>query len=143
MPFQPELGAAFSGTMSANVLSGGPDPTTILTVGTPWAIHVKWSISGFVMPALGGTWQVRAFLESMGPGFEGQVPPGFTLPVPVTSVPIVAGSRTYDNVLAVPANPAIGVGPYKLVVTLTHVNGTVSTTLAAYIDGPILQFIAG
>jgi hypothetical protein len=142
MPFQPDSAPLFSGTISTVVFSPGPNPTTIVTVNTPWNIRVDWSVTGFTVSGLGGEWQVRGFLESMGPGFEGQVPPAPAPAVQVTSVPLIGGiTRNYTQVLAVPANPAILAGPYKLVVTITHTNAGIPTTYAAYIEGPILQFI--
>lgn len=139
MPFQPDLAPALSGAIGANVLSPGPNPTTILNVNTPWTIQLNWSISGFLVSALGGDWRAQAFLESMGGGFEGQV--AGPVVIPVTSVPVVGNTRSYAQALAVPANAAIGAGAYKLVLTITHVNAGTPTQLAAYVEGPILQFI--
>jgi hypothetical protein len=140
MPFQPELAPALSGTANATVMSQGLNPTTILSVNTPWSIQLNWSMTGLLASSIGGDWRLQAFVESMGVGFEGLV--AGPLSIPVTFAPIVNNTRTYVQNLPVPANPAIGVGAYKLVVTITHVNAGVPTQIAAYMEGPILQFIA-
>jgi hypothetical protein len=140
MPVQPDIPPAFRGDINVQVLSPGPNPTTILRVNTPFTVRVSWYIEGYTVSGLGGDWLARAFLESIGPGFENQV--AVSPPIPVTSVPLGPGDRrTYSLDLAVPANPAINAGPYKLVVTITHMNAATPTQYAAYVEGPILQFI--
>jgi hypothetical protein len=140
MPFQPELAPALSGTVNASVLSLGPNPTTILNVNTPWSIQLHWSITGYLVSAIGGDWRLQAFLESMGGGFEGSVVGPVSHPVVLGA--IVNNTRNYAQTLPVPPNPAITAGAYKLVITITHLNAGVPTQLAAYVEGPILQFIS-
>jgi len=139
MHFQPELAPALSGAVSASVMSIGPNPTTILNVNTPWSIQLRWSITGYLMSAIGGDWRLQAFLESMGGGFEGTVAGPVGHPVALGTV--VDSTRNYTQTLPVPPNPAIHAGAYKLVITITHVNLGLPTQLAAYVEGPILQFI--
>ena len=139
MPFQPMAAPTLSGNVDPLVVtSTGPDPTMILSVNTTWYIRVNWYITGYIAAALGGDWRVQAFLESMGPGFEGPVAGPVNLSLAVAAP---ATTRNYVLTLTVPANPLIVAGAYKLVLTILHVNGGVSTQMAAFVEGPILQFI--
>jgi hypothetical protein len=138
MPVQPDMAPALSGTINAVVQSPPPNPTTIITVNTPWNIQLTWSITGFLAPVAAGDWTVRAFLESMGPGFEGQVVGPVV--VPLAEAP-PGPVRNYARNLTVPANPLVTANAYKLVLTVTHTNGGVATQMAAFVEGPILQFI--
>jgi hypothetical protein len=139
MPFQPMVAPALSGNVTPPVItSAGPDPTVILSVNTAWNIQVSWSVTGFLAATLGGEWRLQAFLESMGIGFEGSVAGPVTVPLAMAPP---AATRNYAQNLAVPGNPAIGQGAYKLVLTILHVNGGVPTQMAAFVEGPLLQFI--
>ena len=135
MPFQPtNAPALFNGAITGVIVNSPfPDSQLIVDRRDAWTITVNWSISGFLAPALGGSWQVRAFLESMGGGFEGQA--GATTIVP-------AAART-AVINVPPANtvPGMNPGAYKLVVTLTHVNPA-PTGVAGYQEGTIVQFVA-
>jgi hypothetical protein len=138
MPFQPtNVPALFTGAItSVNISSPFPDSQLIIDSKDAWSINVSWTTSGFLAPAIGGNWQVRAFLESMGGGFEGQV--GATVSV------AAAGPLNKNATINVPpANtiPGLTPGAYKLVVTLTHVNPA-PTGVAGYEEGTILQFVA-
>lgn len=136
MPFQPSnVPALFTGAIT-NVAVNSPFPDSQLIIDTKdaWSINVSWNTSGFLAPAIGGTWQVRAFAESMGGGFEGQVGPTVT-------VAAAGGLNKNATIPVAPANTlGIGAGAYKLVVTLTHVNPN-PTGVAGYEEGTIVQFV--
>lgn len=137
MPFQPtNVPALFTGAITnVSVSSPFPDSQLIVDMNQSWTIRVDWNTSGFLAPAIGGTWQVRAFLESMGVGFEGQA--GATALVPAS------GSLNKSTTITVPppnTNPQMVPGAYKLVVTLTHVNPN-PTGIAGYEEGTIVQFV--
>lgn len=134
MPFQPtNAPALFNGAITGVIINSPfPDSQLIIDTRDAWTVTVNWTLSGFLAPAIGGSWQVRAFLESMGGGFEGQA--GTTVTVP-------AAARTaVVNVPPANSNPAIIAGAYKLVVTLTHVNPN-PTGVAGYEEGTIVQFV--
>lgn len=141
MPFQPtNFPVLFDGVIS-DVKVGSPFPASelIIDVRDNWTVDVSWKTSGFLATAIGGTWQVKAFLESMGVGFEGQV--GQTN-VPATGTAGAPGSLTKNATINVLSANALGIQPgaYKLVVTLTHVNPG-PTGVAAYSEGTIVQFV--
>ena len=136
MPFQPtNVPALFTGAIT-NVAINSPFPDSQLIIDTKdaWSINVSWNTSGFLAGALGGQWLVRAVVESIGPGFEGQVGP--TVPQ--------AAAGPLNKTVTIPVAPAntLGIAPgvYKLVVTLTHVNPN-PTGIAAYEESTIVQFV--
>ena len=136
MPFQPtNVPALFTGAITnVSVVSPFPDSQLIIDTKDAWTISVSWNTSGFLAPAIGGNWEVRAFLESMGNEFEGQVGP----------VATIAAAGSLSKNASIPVAPAntLGINPgaYKLVVTLTHVNPN-PTGIAAYEEGTIVQFV--
>ena len=135
MPFQPtNFPPLFTGALTGiTVTSPFPDSQLIIDRRDAWSVKVDWTIGGFLAPALGGNWEVRAFLESMGVGFEGQVGPTVTVP---------AAARTATiNIPPANLDPAKVNGAYKLVVTLTHVNPA-PTGIAGYEEGTIIQFVS-
>ncbi len=136
MPFQPtNVPALFNGAITnVSVVSSFPDSQLIVATKDNWSINVDWNTSGFLAPAIGGDWEVRAYLESMGNEFEGQV----------GTVATVAAAGSLNKTANIPVAPAntLGINPgaYKLVVTLTHVNPT-PTGVAGYEEGMIVQFV--
>lgn len=137
MPFQPtNFPALFTGAItSVTVNSPFPDSQLIIDTKDAWNIGVAWNTSGGIATAIGGTWQVRAYLESMGVGFEGQVGPVVNVPAP--------GALAKNATIPVPPPNTMGITPgaYKLVVTLTHVNPN-PTGIAGYLESTIVQFVA-
>ncbi len=143
--FQPADNAAvFKGEVSAiNILSPGPLPTTVISRNTPYTIQVLWKTSGFMAGGLGGNWEVRAFLESMGDGFEGQVGTAQTVGLATGVLNPATGEYTYQASIAAPAANTVlnqDAGLYKLVVTIIQLNPGPTGT-AGYDDGKMLQFI--
>ncbi len=139
MPFEPDIPGYMSGGIRTTVQDpAGLQPHThIIRLSDAWAIRVQWDISGGGVSGLAPTalWHVRAYLESIGPGNEFEVA---TLDEPLGAA---APSHSYDKVLAVPAaHPLLAAGPYKLVTVITITNGGVPVQIAAYDEGPVLQF---
>jgi hypothetical protein len=139
MPFEPQNIPPnfFTGTINAFAVldPSGLEPTTIIRTTDTWFVSISWRIAGIVADALAGTWQVRAFLESMGAGFEGQVGPVQTINLnadPTTP-------RDYTALLTVP--PGTPAGTYTLVVTINYLTpANQPGFMAGYQEGPILQF---
>jgi len=139
MPFEPQNipPGFFNGSITASAVldPAGLQPTTIIRTTDTWHVSISWVIAGIVADALAGTWQVRAFLESMGPGFEGQV--GATLNINLAVDP--STPRNYTALITVP--PGTPAGPYKLVTTVTYLTpANQPGFMAGYEEGPILQF---
>lgn len=134
--FQPIVPAFFDGKINSVTVESALllMPTTIVNQNDPWNIRVDFETEGFFAPLLGGTWQVRAFLESLGPGFEGiagttVIAAGLPLRRAAVNIPILAG------------NP-LGLVPgiYKLVVTVTHLNPG-PTGIAGYYEAGVVEIV--
>jgi len=126
------------------VLDPGNAPVTVLTLGQSWGVRVSWKTED-IPPAIGlaqllaGNWQVSAYLESMGKGFEDQV--GTTQTVPYQPWP-AAGWTAIINVPGAlpPTTPDMPMA-YRLTTTICFENGGgVPTSMAGYVDGPTVQF---
>ena len=111
-----------------------PTPNTVLVGSNPFFVDVKWNIEGLVAPAIGGDFKVEFYVESIGAGPE-QVVASAT--VAANSV-VPSNNRNYSTLLTVPAG-ALPNGPYKTVTVLTHKNLGVSTSIAGFADGPMIQ----
>jgi hypothetical protein len=138
MPFEPQNIPPnfFTGTINAVAVldPSGLQPTTIIRTTDTWHVSISWRIAGIVADALAGTWQVRAFLESMGAGFEGQVG---SQTINLNTDPTTP--RDYSALLTVP--PGTPAGTYKLVVTVNYLTPSNQPGfMAGYQEGPILQF---
>jgi hypothetical protein len=120
------------------------DPNYVLQDDLEWKVRIKWQVKGLVAPGLGGDWNIRVNLESMGEGFEGTVKNEI---VPVSEAPI-ALTRTYERTITAPKmNGFTGfvAGTYKLVLIITHTNTgaavTKRTRMAGFYEGPLLDFV--
>lgn len=138
MPFEPQGSPFIAGGVDAFVvLDPGFTPSTIIRRNQTCRLRTNWHINGLLALGLGGSWTVKAFLESMGPGAEVQVGS--------ETIPLSAGTPSADRkdfkseiVVAAGSMPA---GVYKLVVAITYTEpGGTPGPLAAYQEGPILQF---
>jgi hypothetical protein len=120
------------------------DPNHVLPRDKEWRVRVQWTVSGLCAVGLGGEWQIRVNLESMGNGFEG------TLKTDTLSVNSVPPSQllNYDKTIILPRPDSITdfvAGTYKLVVIITHTNTgggvTKRTRMAGFYEGHLLEFI--
>ena len=120
-----------------DLLDSGDAPNTVISVNDPFSVKVDWSISGSVLPFLGGEWVVRALVESIGDGFEGQI--GATTTIPLTGV------ANYTTTINVPAgtlpNPNVGQEDtvYKLVVLVSHKQFGNKTQIAGFGEGVLFE----
>ncbi len=111
-------------------------PSRVIDTDAGCTITIGWHLDGSAALFLGGSWTVRAFVESIGAGFEGQI--GATQTVPVD------GSADYSatiNVAPLSVPPPAGDDTvYKLVVLVSHtaVNGT-KTEMAGFGEGPFFE----
>lgn len=104
---------------------------TVIDVDEGFRIRIRWDVNGPGVPFLGGTWEVKAFVESMGQGFEGQV--GSTQTVDVD------GSTTYSTLITVPGGsltppPGGDDVVYRLVVLISHLGESGAKTIMAGFD---------
>ena len=103
-------------------------PNRVLDRNLAFSIHAQWTVTGPIATTLGGTWKVRAFAESMGPGTEYDLGSVSTVVVP-------ADPHTYVAHIAVGAN-TMDEGVYKLVIVITHTNTLgIETEMAGFAEG--------
>jgi len=109
----------FESAMSMEVRDNTLGETSVLDANNPFSVGVRFEIPPPVVSTLGGSFRIRVYAESVGPGPEQQIGP--TTLVPVT------GAASYTTVIAVPGNTLPGEntgisGVYKLVAVLQHLN---------------------
>jgi hypothetical protein len=137
--FEPQMAPFLSGSCGTQVTDPtglNPSPN-IIQIADAWAVRVQWSVAGnfVVLMNPGALWRVRVMLESIGPGLEAQVA---TATVPVGAPAL---SHSYNQVLSIAANfPGLVPGAYKLTTVITIENGGLPGEIAAFDEGPVLQF---
>ena len=130
--------------LEVTVLDPDLDPNHVLQNDQEWFVKVRWEVKGLVAPGLGGDWNIRVNLESMGEGFEGTLQ---KLIVPVSAVAPNL-TRTYETTITMPKPetiPNLIPETYKLIVAITHTNTgggiTKRTRMAGFYEGPLLEFV--
>jgi hypothetical protein len=138
MAFEHPFGGFLIGALTAAVEdpAGIEPPSTIIQTDDAWNIRVDWSVDGGFAPFLGGDWHVSVFVESIGPGFEGQV--GGPVDVPVADAPPAPLPREYSATVGVAAGD-LAAGTYKVVTLLNYDNGGFPQEMAAFQEGPVVQ----
>lgn len=143
MPFEPQLPSAwqhlFHGHIEVNVSDPeGVPASTIISMQDTWNLLVRWQVHGLLVPSIGGTWHVRAYLESIGPGPEALIA---KLDLPMT------GQTDYSHTFHIsPIDPAYPKqeGPYQLVVVITSSNLLGQPApFAGYEEAGIIQLFPG
>ena len=136
--FEPQLAPFLSGAIDTQVHDTNLQPLNIVRLTDAWHVHVQWNINGSIVPLIAGTWHIKVFVESIGPGAEMEVA---SLDVPVTAEPLVGLARSYDRRIVVPANLAgLTEGLYRITTVMTIDNGGARGMIAAFSEGPLLQF---
>lgn len=136
-------GVNLQSDMTCQVLDNTSAPTTVLDANVAFDVRLDWTVPLPIKDFLGGSFRLRVYAESIGPGPEqmiGQM-----------NVPVVPGQATYSNkVLTVPGNTLRGEGApdpvsgepvsglYRIVAVLQHVNG-VATEGSGYHEGILVQ----
>jgi len=143
MEFEHPFGAAMTASGTVTVLdpaAGAFPPTTIIQRDHAWKVQVEWEINGPAAPAVGGEWVVRCYLESIGPGFEGQI--GVPETVPLADAPPLPLPREYEREIDIDAAEILGIsdGAYRLVTLINYENGGIPGEIAGHQEGPIVQF---
>ena len=132
-------GIGLQSNMTCSVLDNTTAPATVLDANLPFTVRMGWTVPAALAPFLGGSFRLRVYVESFGPGPEqmiGQV-----------NVPVVPGQQNYNNIdMNVPGNslPGEGAGAppvsglYRCVAVLQHLNGA-ATEGSGYHDGTLIQ----
>jgi hypothetical protein len=127
---------ALDGAITAvTIIDRDGNPNKVIDDDLPFDVKVDWTVTpGITATLLDGSWTVKAYAESMGPGPE----------VGIGSVVVPAnGGVAYSATITVPVStlpsdvpPDSGV--YKLVVVITYrTNNNVLTEIAAFSEGPM------
>jgi hypothetical protein len=127
-----------SGTLSVTVKDNNGAPASVLEADQDFTIEAKWSIDKYSAAALGGQWELAAYVESIGAGPEKQI--GTTAKVPLN------GGTSYSATIKVPAGtlpddpapPTSGVYKLVTVLLLRGPFGKVSD-VAGFVEGPMLR----
>lgn len=130
-----------TGEISLRVLDHDLDVNMVLQDDLQFNLEVKWCLTGLTqngqqdIKALGGEWTVRAFAESIGGGFEGQI--GTTQTIPLSTQPAV-NPRCYQS--NIPIAPfTLRPGAYELIVLVNYSNLNVPLRMAGFVEGHIVQ----
>ncbi|MEN9934937.1 MAG: hypothetical protein RLZZ387_1516 [Chloroflexota bacterium] len=132
---------------------GGVDvnpPANIVRADQACEIKVEWEVSGLAVATQAGHWRVTAYLESIGPGADLDLPnvPGLDEKV----IPLTFGQTAYSTTISIPAgtvpvNPGPRTRAYKLVAGITYTlpgAGGVATNnpgpMAGFFESGIVQF---
>jgi hypothetical protein len=150
------LPAALTGSIEEPLITeDGIAPTSIIRTDSAWHIQLDWSLEGSLVswiPFLDQSWVVRAFLESIGPGTEYNLPEDFSVAAPTLNLNAGTPDATVPNKLnyslTIDVDPAaatpqrVDAGIYKLVVAVTSVHNSSGTpgSFAGFFEGKTLQF---
>ena len=131
---------AIGGEFTAEVIDNAGKPTNVIEASEDFFVKCKWNIDKVTATLLGGTWHVDLYAESIGGGFEGRLAGN--------AVAVVPGQTDYTSTIRVPAGKLPNDPPvhplnddssvYKLAVVLRHHNGSVTTSICALSDGPVV-----
>ncbi len=136
--FEPQLAPFLSGSCDTQVHDTNLQPLNIVRLSDAWHVHVQWNIKGSIVPLINGTWHVKVYVESIGPGPEMEVA---SMDVPVNAEPLAGLARSYNRRIVIPANlPNLIEGLYRVTTVITIENGGARGMIAAFDEGPILQF---
>ena len=136
--FEPQLPPFLSGAIDTQVHDTGGAPINIVRLSDPWHVHIQWNVTGSIVPLINGTWHIKVYAESMGPGAEMEVG---SLDVLVNAEALVGMTRSYNRLIVVPGNLAgLTDGVYRVTTVLTIENGGSRGMIAAFDQGPLMQF---
>lgn len=130
----------------------GTAPTTIIRTDSAWHIQVDWNLQGTLIPTSffppQEKWVVRAFLESMGPSTEYELPKDLGKPdlkLDLSAGALEAADRMHYTA-TIDVDPAtdpvkLEAGIYKMVVAITSENNAGKPgSFAGFFEGKTVQF---
>ena len=147
MPFQPSAPLSLAGSITPTIISEpGGAPVEIIEVGVPFHVNVSWEIHGAAVPLMAGTFTVKVFFESIGPGPERTYvhAPDINVLSGTLSFPLGVPRRDYVG-LADVAIPGVGPnslpeGAYNMIALLTYKTpANTPGPIAGYSDEKIVQ----
>ena len=132
-----------SSAMNVTVEDNTGNPISILEADAPFTVKITWTVPPGFAGLIAGSFRLRAYAESIGPGQEVKLGPDATEPV-------VLGQASYDADIAVTASTLLGEGQlsggvpvsgiYKIVAVLQHLNGGSGSDVSGFAEAPIRLF---
>jgi hypothetical protein len=113
--------------MTVQVLDNTTAPASILDAGLNCTVRIEWDVPAPTNSILGGSFRLRAYAESIGPGQEIQIGPTKVVPVvPLTAhysedILVAAGTLRGEGELD-PVSGVLVSGVYKIIAVLQHLN---------------------
>jgi hypothetical protein len=129
--------------MNVQILDNTAAPANILDAGLATTVRITWTVPPPLNTILGGSFRLRAYAESIGPGQELQLGPTGTVPVTVGQVSYTADIPVPPSTLLGEGEPFGGVpvsGVYKIVAVLQHLNGGVASEASGFAEATFRMF---
>lgn len=119
-------------------------PNHVLELDRDWNVAIKWQLtsgdpSTYPLDMIDGTWHIQLSVESLGPGFEGEVA---NVDVPVANfITDEADLREWSHEFNIPVGQIPDEAVYKLVtlITFRDTDGD-RKAMAGFAEGPALTF---
>ena len=121
--------------LSVQLLDLDGTPNLVMDSDKGFDIKVRWQITGTMAPWLAGNWRVKAYVESIGAGFEGQV----------ASAVVALDGRTTPYEVTLHVLPGTIPPPpgddtvYKPVVLIAHEAFGHKSEMAGFGEGPYFE----
>lgn len=130
------------GTMNVQVIDTDETPNLVLEIARPWRIEVDWVLHGINADTIGGSWELMAYYESMGPQNEGKVIPSpIVVPMANTQPNSTSIDRRYRATINVDPGLIKEEGIYKLVTLVTYKNlDNKPRAMAGFSEYPLITF---
>jgi hypothetical protein len=122
-------------------------PATILVASIDSTVHIEWTVPFPHNMTIGGSFQLRAYVESIGPGEEKQlgadvsvaaVPlqENYAADIPIPRGTLLGEGELYPDASGVPVS-----GLYKIVAVLQHMNPG-PTFVSGFAEETIKMFLS-
>ena len=131
-----------SSAMTVQVVDNTAAPANILDSGLQTTVRINLTVPPPNNSTIGGSFRLRAYAESIGPGQEIQIGP-------TENRPVVPGQTNYAADIVVPPNTLRGEGElfggvavsgvYKIIAVLQHLN-PVATEVSGFAEATIRMF---
>lgn len=133
-------------TMTVEIPDNWPTPPAgspiILVASEPFKVNIGWTVPTPYDTTLGGSFRLRAYVESIGPGPEIQIGPTLT-------VPVAPGQTNYTATIDVPAGTLVGEGAtvdgapvsgvYRITAVIQHLNPN-PTSVSGFVEDTVRMF---
>lgn len=129
-----------SSTMNVKVEDNTLNPINILEADSPFNIKITWKVPPGFAGLIAGSFRLRAYAESLGPGDEKKLGSD-------VNVAVVPNQEDYEGTIPVAASVLEGEGAtpqrsgvYKIVAVLQLKNGAVFTDVSGFAEAPLTLF---